>query len=86
MTCDEERCLPPTDVDFALTLTSVSNAQERQYEEPSAEESPENLEVEKTPDGSPFGNVEGLGEALDNESKAILEPVRWSASLTTCTE
>ncbi|NND09366.1 MAG: thioredoxin fold domain-containing protein [Saprospiraceae bacterium] len=77
MTCDDVRCLPPTDVDFELKLSpAIENTVGDQ--ETTTESPPAKFELEESNTADPFGSVEGV--TGQETSDAILEPVKWSAS------
>ncbi len=81
MTCDEEKCLPPTDVEFALSLSPSQPKTEEAVEEGGANTGGFDLD-----DGSAhnvFGQIEGIDDQEDTRSPGLLDPVKWSARYDT---
>ena len=85
MTCDDERCLPPTEVDFSFTLEqggAEQPATEKQGEgasaaaaEASAEETEEVVAAAGDRSGQPSASLRAI--EADMSSGSILQPVRW---------
>lgn len=78
MTCDDERCLPPTEVDFNFVLSATATPTAPKAGEPTT---PANGTGEVP--GSPaaattFGAVEPAPPATSN----LLDPVHWTVSAT----
>ena len=91
MTCDDERCLPPTEVDFSFTLEqAAANTPEAESQggEASAaatatEESANETEEMVAEAGDRSGQPLALARAIEAEtsSGAILQPVRWEVKV-----
>ncbi|MEL7424858.1 MAG: cytochrome c biogenesis protein CcdA [Bacteroidota bacterium] len=91
MTCDDERCLPPTEVDFSFTLAeggSAEPAAETNGEEASASAEAMSEEVAETTEaiaeagdrsGQPLTTARAIEE--DMSSGDILQPVRWEVKV-----
>lgn len=71
MTCDDTRCLPPTDVDFEFKLKKTSTG---------AVDKPEK-EVETTAEVETKAIPENKIEASPGQGGGILNPVKWSVSI-----
>ncbi|MCB9284972.1 MAG: thioredoxin family protein [Lewinellaceae bacterium] len=79
MTCDDERCLPPTDVDFSFTLKApekkpAGGTPEPQKPEPKPSETPKPGTTAEAPTETPAAPLPSDGGMLD--------PVKWSFSVT----
>lgn len=98
MTCDDTKCLPPTDVDFSLTPKPVKLPDKSSLQTKEAKKDGDDLEeetgttVESETQGSErqlddaaniFSNIDNIDTDVKGTGiEGILEPVRWSASLT----
>lgn len=71
MTCDNERCLPPTSVDFSFDLAKAKKA-----EETVAADTPPTPAAEKKQEEAPEETSIVLDETP--EPSGILQPVQWS--------
>ena len=71
MTCDDTRCLPPTDVDFEFKLKSTSTG---------ATSSPEK-NVENIADAEQSAPQNTIPD-MSGQGSGILEPVKWSATVS----
>ena len=87
MTCDDTRCLPPTDVDFSFSLEAPEKEEDSGTPEPEPE-SPSPKPEDPTPQAAPTAEAtpENPAEIPDeiptaqpaDEGEGVLEPVKWS--------
>lgn len=75
MTCDDERCLPPKDIEFSFTLAKAAITTDKNQEEPQA--STETFEIE---DASGEDLFQPLDLDMLSDDSGIVDPVKWSAS------
>ena len=75
MTCDDTRCLPPTDVDFNFKPKKAASGSS----DTGASDQPAKA-VEKVAEAEPEVIPENIQEADQSESGGLLEPVIWSIS------
>ena len=91
MTCDDTRCLPPTDVDFSFDPSSAASAGEKAKpagdsksetgaaEEKKATEATASSKEEKAVESDSEVEAEEMEAAAEQaEDNGILEPVKWS--------
>lgn len=77
MTCDDTRCLPPTDVDFNLSLSAVApSGSSAAVDQKIVEESAKKVDVSAQSDNKISINLNGNHEPK-KESK-LLDPVKWT--------
>ncbi len=90
MTCDDERCLPPTEVDFnfALEQGAAADAPTSGEEEEQASAAAESAEGAMTAEasaeaadraGQPLSSATAIEADIANDN--ILQPVRWEAKV-----
>ena len=93
MTCDDERCLPPTEVDFSFTLTQGEGAQKApdaaggkaaasaaQTEEAATPNAVEEAVAESAGTaGKPLASARAM--EANTETGTILQPVRWEVQV-----
>lgn len=75
MTCDDEQCLPPTDVDFSFRLTKEGDGQ--QAPAPAEDPAPGTGATQAGPHGEDPA-YQALGGGDD---EGILRPAKWSAEI-----
>ncbi len=90
MTCNDERCLPPEDVDFSFNLKPSTNSQHSTESKPvkgapTAEESAPKLsepakEKEEVKDGKKSTSVAPAAQSKPSNT-GILDPVKWGAEI-----
>ncbi len=74
MTCDQERCLPPKEVDFAFQLTSS-----KPVEKTTAGTAPE---AAASPSPAPlFGAAGGADLSVTSAENGLLDPVKWELTV-----
>lgn len=69
MTCDNERCLPPTDVEFSFTIDQSDTASGQGGGSQSGKD-------------SGIGAVSGLEDDEEDQPSGILDPIKWSFKST----
>lgn len=88
MTCDDERCLPPTEIDFSFNIEPAKAAESTPKSDgksaaaKSTEEkttTPEEAVATTTEAGQPLTTARAI--EADTESGAILQPVRWEVQV-----
>lgn len=78
MTCDDEQCLPPTDVDYSFELKSTMNTTQKAAPDKQNEPTPKTGDAQLKPEEkSPFGDVktEMAGDVFS--PSGIEKPVKW---------
>lgn len=78
MTCDDTKCLPPTDVNFDMTLPSAG-ATDQKGSPPEKKGDPDTGSIglfDVLEESTPFDALEGV---VDPPGAGLLTPVKWSA-------
>lgn len=95
MCCDDERCLPPTEVDFSFELESTQTTSEATEEpvksepEEKTSSAPKTLEekdntaesTEETAGEAPVDENTILLDPMDQDPGAMIEPVNWDIKI-----
>lgn len=89
MTCDDEKCLPPTEIDFSFELEpAATNTPENKSGEENADASKEESAANKTEEsvansagrsGQPLTSAKAIEASTATET--ILQPVRWEVQV-----
>ena len=78
MTCDDEQCLPPTDIDYSFELKSTMNATQKAAPDKQTEPTKKTGDAQpKTEIKSPFGEVKTEMAEKAFEPSGIEQPVKW---------
>ncbi len=95
MTCNDERCLPPTDVEFSLTATPAAGTKGKASEAPADGKATEPKKTEPTPEKKKDDALSGDAGGLESPSafgdapvtstapaagSGVLRPVKWAFS------
>lgn len=86
MTCDDEKCLPPTEIDFSFKLEPAAAAPaEKTPREERAEARKEDREARKAEENGPARSGQPLTTAKAIEASTatatILQPIRWQVQV-----
>ncbi|MDZ4705324.1 MAG: cytochrome c biogenesis protein CcdA [Saprospiraceae bacterium] len=78
MTCDDEQCLPPTDIDYRFELKSTMNATQKAAPDKQTEPTKKTGDAQpKTEIKSPFGEVKTEMAEKAFEPSGVEQPVKW---------
>jgi len=78
MTCDDEQCLPPTDIDYSFELKSTMNATQKAAPDKETEPTKKTGDAQpKTEEKSPFGEVKTEMAQTPETPSGIEQPVKW---------
>lgn len=78
MTCDDEQCLPPTDIDYSFELKSTMNATQKAAPDKETEPAKKTGDAQpKTEEKSPFGEVKTEMAQTPETPSGIEQPVKW---------
>mgnify|MGYP002399856204 CR=1 FL=1 len=78
MTCDDEQCLPPTDIDFSFALKSTMTEKPAAAPDKQAEPAKKTGDAQpKTEEKTPFGEVKTEIAAAPATPSGIKQPVKW---------
>jgi len=78
MTCDDEQCLPPTDIDYSFELKSTMNATQKAAPDKETEPTQKTGDAQpKTEIKSPFGEVKTEMAQTPEAPSGIEHPVKW---------
>ncbi|MFM9948827.1 MAG: cytochrome c biogenesis protein CcdA, partial [Saprospiraceae bacterium] len=78
MTCDDEQCLPPTDIDYSFELKSTMNATQKAAPDKETEPTKKTGDAQpKIEEKSPFGEVKTEMAQTPDAPSGIEQPVKW---------